>query len=71
MEMAMLMSGALLRKLDQQGRPVAWAHGSGTGGLLRLTIALLVIAALVLTLERRGLQWLWPALSGLFGGALT
>lgn len=60
MEMAMLMAGAMLR--DRDGA-FGWAHDGGHDGAIRLAIALMVIAALVLTLETRGLHWLWGALT--------
>ena len=62
MEMAMLMAGGLLRN---KGGDFAWAHGGEGDGAVRLLAALLCIAALVLTLETRGLHWLWSVLSGL------
>jgi hypothetical protein len=68
--MAMLMAGALQRP-DRGCETPLWSCGSGQDGLIRLALALLLIAGVVLTLEMRGLRWLWPALSGLFGGGPT
>jgi len=54
----MLMAGALLRD-----GAFGWAHDGGHDGALRLALALMVIAALVLSLETRGLHWLWDVLT--------
>jgi hypothetical protein len=60
MELAMLMAGGVLRN---RGDAFGWARDGGGEGLVRLAVALLAIAALVMTLETRGLHWLWGALS--------
>ena len=60
MEMAMLMAGGLLR---ERGASSPWLRGSGADGLLRLAVALLLIAGGVLTLQTRGLHWLWALLT--------
>ena len=59
MEMAMLGVCGLLR--ERGASP--WVHGSGADGLLRLAVALLLIAGGVLTLQPRGLHWLWALLT--------
>ena len=59
MEMAMLMAGGLQR---QSGSP-AWSHGGGGDGVVRLALALMLIAGLTMTLETRGLHWLWALLT--------
>jgi hypothetical protein len=70
MEMGMLMAGGMLRMLNED-RPAseafAWAHDGGREGAIRLAIALLLIAAIVLVLDTHGIRWLWGALSGLHG----
>jgi hypothetical protein len=59
MEMAMLMASGVLRERGASPR----LHGSGADGLLRLAVALLFIAGGVLTLQVRGLHWLWALLT--------
>ena len=59
MEMAMLGAGALQREHGGS----AWSHGGGGDGLVRLALALLLIAGLAMTLETRGLHWLWALLT--------
>jgi hypothetical protein len=62
MEMALLMAQGLPRNARLQSwEDCAWAHAGRYDGILRLAIALLVIAALVLTLEREGIGWLAEA----------
>jgi hypothetical protein len=70
MDVGMLMAGGMLRLLDREApadEAFAWANGSALDGSLRLAIAFLAVAALVLGLETGSLRWLWGVLSGLHG----
>jgi len=59
MEMAMLGAGAFRRECTDS----AWCHGSGGDGLVRLALAPMFVAGLAMTLETRGLHWLWMLLT--------